>query len=182
MNKGWFDIPGVQTGDRTLEEQLTGLEPVADNAKWWTPTVLDVGSAEGLIARHLLEQGAAHVDCIELNPKLCETARTVLNGRAARVFEGNLNDKQWLGALDLAPKYGTVLLLSILQKLDDPHYVLTWAAQKGDLLAIRLPTGPVVVHKFSKEVRCDVRDVLTGFTLEERPGPRGEWVGIFRRA
>jgi hypothetical protein len=184
VNKGWFRIEGIQDGDRTLEEQLTGL-PVEDLAYGH---LLDIGSAEGLISGHLLERGALATDCIELNPALCATARDVLNGRNARVFEGNLNDKDWLRRTDRELKiaYNAVLLLSILQKLDDPHYVLTWAASKvrltSGIVAIRLPTGPVVVHKFSKAVMCDVRDVLTGFTLEERPGPRGEWVGIFRRA
>jgi 2-polyprenyl-3-methyl-5-hydroxy-6-metoxy-1,4-benzoquinol methylase len=182
--KGWFAIPGVQTGDRTLEEQLTGL-PVDELA---CGDVLDIGSAEGLISKHLLERGAAQVDCIDNNTKLCDVARRVLKDhRFASVYQADLNDKTRLAELDrdLAPSYETVLLLSILQKLEDPAHVLRWAAAKvpmtGHVIAIRLPTGPVVVNKFSKKVMCDVREILAGFDLEERPGPRGEWVGIFRR-
>jgi SAM-dependent methyltransferase len=179
--KGWFEIPGVQTGDRTLDEQLTGL-PVDELAGG---DVLDFGCAEGLISRHLLERGASVADCVDNNTNLVEIARRLLRDRPARVFQCDLNDKAALARLDLRPNYEAVLLLSILQKLYDPAHILQIAADKtgmrGDIIAIRLPTGPIVVNKFTKQIMCDVREELPDYTLDERPGPRGEWVGIFRR-
>jgi 2-polyprenyl-3-methyl-5-hydroxy-6-metoxy-1,4-benzoquinol methylase len=182
--KGWFDIPGVQTGDRTLEEQLTGL-PINELA---LGNILDVGCAEGLISKRLLDEGAESADCLELNPQLRLMAARLLPKDRARVFPVDLNSAEQMVALDaqLRPEYEAVLLLSILHKLEDPARAVRWAAGKiadeGDIIAIRLPNGPQVVNKFTKQAMCDVRDVLAGWPLEERPGPRGEWVGIFRRA
>lgn len=181
--KGWFEIPGVQKGDRTLEEQLTGL-PVDELAGG---DILDVGCAEGLIAKHILEKapGSNIADCVEGNERLRDIARRLLPSDRARVFLADLNDKDAVARLDLRPNYEAVLLLSILHKLYDPAHILRMAADKtamrGDIIVIRLPSGPSVVNKFTKLELCDVRDELQGFDLEERPGPRGEWVGIFRR-
>jgi 16S rRNA G966 N2-methylase RsmD len=46
-----------------LEEQLRGLEPMLSEVKG--KTVLDIGCAEGLIAREVLERGAAKVIFID---------------------------------------------------------------------------------------------------------------------
>jgi hypothetical protein len=183
MNKGWFEIPGLQEGDRTLEEQLEGL-PINELA---CGDVLDVGSAEGLISKHLLEQGAERADCLELNPQLRLMAARVLPQDRARVFPVDLNSTSQMASLDaqLRPEYDAILLLSILHKLEDPARALRWVAGKhADIIAIRLPgtTGPMVTNKFTKQAMCDVRGELPAFVCEERPGPRGEWVGIFRRA
>jgi hypothetical protein len=183
VKKGWFDIPGVQEGDRTLAEQLEGL-PINELA---SGDVLDVGSAEGLISKHLLEQGAERADCLELNPQLRQAAALLLPRDRARVFPVDLNDGRQMATLDaqLRPEYETILLLSILHKLENPAGLLRWVAGKhADIIAIRLPgtTGPMVTNKFTKQAMCDVRGELPAFVCEERPGPRGEWVGIFRRA
>lgn len=179
MRKGWFEIPGVQIGDRALEQQLIGV-PVEECAR---SAVLDLGSAEGLIARHLLENGAASVDCVECNEAACETARQVLAGYPARVFH---HDLQKFAALDarLARCYDAVLLLSILHKLCNPMDVARWVVTKEPrIIVVRLPgvTGPSVVHKHTRQALGDIRDAISGYELETVEGPLGEWTGIFRR-
>jgi SAM-dependent methyltransferase len=176
--KGWFEIPGVQTGDRTLEEQLTGL-PVDELA---FGDILDVGCAEGLISKHLLERGAKSAVCLDNNTNLVEIARRMLRDHDATVIQCDLNDVPALDVRIRGLRYDVALLLSILQKLEKPADVLHLLLRRlPKIIAIRLPTGPIVVNKFTKQIMCDVREELTDYTLDERPGPRGEWVGIFRR-
>ena len=48
--EGWFSTHG-RDGDRTIDQQLLGLDPLFDEVKG--KTVLDIGCAEGLISLHL---------------------------------------------------------------------------------------------------------------------------------
>lgn len=177
--KGWFRIDGVQDGDRTLDQQLIGV-PVPEIAQG---TVLDLGSAEGLIARHMLEKGATSVDCIEVNEGSCATARSILTGYNARVLHRDLQNFAGFDG-ELSPRYDAVLLLSILHKLRNPLAVARWAMTKAPrIIVVRLPgiTGPNVVNKHTREEMGDVRDAISGYDLETVKGPFGEWTGIFRR-
>lgn len=155
---------------RSLEEQLQGLAPALAAAKG--KTVLDLGCAEGWIAREFQDAGAVAVHGVECNDNL-ELVPEV------RIWLWNLDHGLPPG---LSPKYDIVLLLAIVHKLRHPEQRLReYAAKANERVVIRLPegsTGFVRSKNFAKET-CDCVAVMQeeGFTLEQvLPGPRGEQV------
>lgn len=181
INKGWFKGLG-RDGDRTLDQQMLGLEQVVREVRG--KTVLDVGCAEGLIALQLAADGAASCHGMEIVPRFVDIA----NGLAAErglpcTFEAaNLNDFDLSG---VAPA-DIVLLLSILHKTQDPSKVCGALADKAkDLCVVRLPpSGPRIVDERSGNIPHDIADVMAakGFDLEATlSGPMSEWLGYFRR-
>ena len=143
QRKGWFAIDGVQAGDRTLAEQLTGLEPML--AEVSGRDVLDLGCAEGLIARTCLDRGARRVIGIDNNRAFIDRANSLaLDPRRARFWFGDLN--QGPDADDQAVCHSDIVLaLAIIHKLQDPARALRqWAAFAWRLFVIRLPLGSEV--------------------------------------
>ena len=185
MKKGWFTIPGVQDGARTLEEQLQGLAPML--AECNGKTVLDLGCAEGLIAEACLRAGASRVYGLDNNPALLKVAHSLaLDPHRVRFVEQNIDagpddDDRACAQSDI------VLMLAVIHKLREPADKLRmWSELCGDLLVMRLPVGSSgeFGSKHFPGERCDSRAVLTerGFTLERtEPGPRGELVHYWRR-
>jgi len=184
MDKGWFDIPGVRRGDRTLKEQLMGLEPALAECKG--KTVLDLGCAEGLIAREFARAGAASVLGIELLQAHIVVAQVQCRDYPqVRFIRSHLDD--YIKTRESFPKYDIVLALGIIHKLLDPNIPLRFAAQSArDLVLFRAPakkTNGQVKSKHSN-VLCDVPAVMTGegFVDEQTiPGVRGEAVQYWRR-
>lgn len=184
MQKGWFKIDDHYDGDRTLVEQLTGLDLVCEGASG--KTVLDLGCAEGLIGMHLTDRcGASLLHGFSLVPSEIEAARHLAWGKkniAFRTLDLDMLPKAlcWEPPVFL-PGYDIVLLLSILHKLQRPreilNLVLTMA--KG-LITVRLPT-PIINDERSRNIEFDVRAYLSEqHTLISEPrGPRDEWTGIF---
>lgn len=178
---GWFQIDGVQDGPRTVREQLTGLDLMMRHARG--AAVLDLGCAEGLISRHLCESGARLAHGIEANGAIVAVAIEACRGWPIEIMRGDLRDLPAISALPILPRYEMVLALSILHKVPHPDRLLAFAAARSaDWFAIRLPA----------RVLCDPRSgnrpfdipalLLPDFALIAEPsGPRGEWVGIFRR-
>jgi hypothetical protein len=166
---GWFIIEGVTQGQRTLEEQMMGLEPALFYASG--RAVLDLGTAEGLIAREFIRAGA-YVDAVESNTRL-----VIVPG--VPVMYWNLNHGL---PPHLSPPYHIVLLLAILHKLRQPAEKLrSYAALATERVVIRLPFGSagVITRKGHPEDQCDCNEVMQdcGFTLEQTlPGPREELV------
>lgn len=183
---GWFQIPGVQDGPRTLAEQMLGLDPLL--AEVSGKTVLDLGCAEGLISIAVAGAGAEVVDACDNNAAFVETARQYASnvaGKGVIVCEADLNAGMpaWT-----AGGYDIVLALAIIHKLKLPAERLGQAADLArSLLVIRLPVHAVdgVFHaKYRPDQRCDVVAVMTsrGFDLERiEPGPRDEQVQYWRR-
>lgn len=181
MNKqrGWFNT-SIRDGDRSLGEQMTGLEQVVSEAPG--KTVLDCGCAEGLISFELAKAGAASCLGLEAVRRHLDAARA-LNGELPCTFERvDLNDF----SLPAEKTFDIVLLLAILHKLHDPSAVCAmFAAACTDLCVIRLPpSGPVINDPRSLNVPHDIAAVMkaAGFVLErETVGPRSEWLAYFRR-
>lgn len=184
MRKGWFKIPGVQDGDRQLDEQMKGLAPALIEARG--KTVLDLGTAEGLIAAEFARAGACGVLGIEVIAEHVQVAKRHCNGLACEFRCGNLNDP---AALPSAVSYDIVLLLAILHKLREPAAVLERIAKLARaLIVVRYPIGAqhgIIIDSRSNFVPCNVPAILKqqGFEFErEEPGPRKERVQYWRRA
>jgi SAM-dependent methyltransferase len=167
---GWFTIPGVQDGERTLEEAVCGLEPLADHAKG--ATVLDLGCAEGLIGQWFVEHGAAQVDGLDASELCLETARARAHGLPMTFCRADFNEAD-MPAMD--PDYDIVLCLSVLHKLKEPHRLLEYAASKArHWLAVRAPypaVGTLNILAFAHH---------RGFELQSDLGGK-PWVGLFSR-
>lgn len=178
---GWFDMPGIQRGERTLQDQLMGMRPAFAEAK--DKRVLDVGSAEGLIAKAMLEAGAASVECIESNPDYADEARRQLRGLPAVVHRWDLNN-----GLPSVGQCEIALLLAILHKLREPIVLLSQLIEvvKPELVVIRYPRNNdgVLVDGRSQFKPQDVPGFLkaNGYSNPNiEMGPRRERVAYFRR-
>ncbi len=182
MRHGWFAIPGVQTGDRSIEEQLTALLPALAEASG--KTVLDLGCAEGLLGRAFAQAGAKHVHGMESVRDHLAVARRVCKGLAMSFELAELNQ------LPEPKQYDIVLALGIIHKLHDPGAGLRWAASCArDLFLIRSGRGDRngIIHSKHRRASCDRDAVLreAGLELErtvQGPSERLEDVQYWRRA
>lgn len=178
MKAGWFDIPGEQKGDRTLDEQMLGLEPAL--AACTGKSVLDLGCAEGLITRQFLHRGAAAAIGVDSNVFFIATARLFqIDPQRERYLYQDLNEVN--DEFRQAFEADIVLALALVHKLRDPARALNlFAAMARERMVIRLAAGStgVIRHKHGR-AECDSRRVMSahGFRLEhELAGPRGELV------
>ncbi len=174
MKQGWFHTPG-RPGDRDIADQWKGLESV----DWAGRSVLDLGCAEGLITERALHAGAMPVMGVEIVKGHVEVAMK----RGLPVVCADLN--HW----EPSCGYDIVLMLAILHKLRKPlERLAIFARACNDLAIIRLPpeNGPVILDERSGFVPYDTRPVMerAGFVLDQEhcDGPRGEWMGYWRRA
>lgn len=193
MRKGWFKIPGVQDGDRTLEQQLKGLGPMLNEVSG--KRVLEYGCAEGLILVECLRRGAAEAFGIEMVLEAVFEAMRQLTraGGNPRANCGVCNVD-----LDRDPDpHGAslgadiVLMLAILHKLKDPLDPVTCLLSNGrthpNLIVLRTPakTPGFVQDPRSGMKRYEVSDTIIrrGYRLERvERGHEDEWTGYFRRA
>jgi SAM-dependent methyltransferase len=175
----WFSTPGRQ-GDRTLRDQLKGLDPLF--AEVAGKTVLDAGCAEGLIAIELAKAGAAAVHGVEFIRERVDFGMRAKGDLPVTLETGDLNT--W------SPKrqYDIVIGLAILHKLRDPSTVAARLADASrDLVVWRLPPkdAPLVIDARSGNVEHHIGDMMDvcGFTLERESygGHLGEWMGYYRR-
>lgn len=182
MRKGWFKIPGLQDGDRTLESQIIGLDKLTSEIK--DKFILDLGCAEGLISKYLLENGAYFVEGIEMISQSVTVAIDQNEGLNARFWQGNLNDIDKSFSHLSVSDYDIVLCLSILHKLKMPGEALKRICEKcSELMVIRLPKS-ILIDDRSNRVPYDIPALMAaeGFDFElECAGPLDEWTGYFRR-
>lgn len=188
VRHGWLAIPGVQTGDRTLEDQLKGLGPLLAEVKG--KTVCDLGCAEGLIGLELLNHGAASLygcDVIEGNIAEARRQAAARTGCRFQCIDIERLVEQEENSAELW-RYDIVLALAIFHKLKDPtRAALFVGSVTGDLAVVRLPpaTAPVVIDARSGNRPHDIRKALEqrGLVLERvERGHLDEWTGYFRRA
>lgn len=185
MRKGWFKVTGVQDGDRTVDDQMKGLAPALELARG--RTVLDLGCAEGLIAREFAVAGATHVFGAEYLTSHVDVGRALVRGLPVTLLQADLNDRathNWISGLD----FDVALLLAILHKLKEPGVLIRAVARRQpELIVVRLPpaTAPVIVDKRSGNRPCNVQMNLEehGYRLDQvTQGHFDEWCGYFRRA
>lgn len=179
LNKGWFRDIG-RDGDRTVEQQMQGLEQVV--AEVAGKTVIDVGCAEGLISLKLIDAGAKQTLGFEVVRGHVALARELAGAKPCKFVVADLNHTDLRGT----PKADIVLMLAILHKLKDPSAVCAaFADLTLDLAVIRLPpSGAVIVDARSMSLPHDIGAVMAsrGFHLESVvDGPFNEWTGYFRR-
>ena len=184
MNKGWFSIPGVRPGDRTLKEQMMGLQPAIAEANG--KTVLDLGCAEGLIAKEFALAGASQVTGIELLASHLAVAKVQCRGlKNIKFICAHLDD--YIKTLESIPQYDIVLALGIIHKLHDPGVPMRFAAQSArDLLIFRAPAKSKsgIIKSKHTDVTCDVNAIMEseGFVEEKKiAGVRGESAQYWRR-
>lgn len=187
MRHGWFAIPGIQTGDRTLEEQFTGCHLAVREARG--KTVLDLGCAEGLISREFARAGGIVLG-IEKSWEKVEMAHQVC-GSSCDFVCADIGD--WLPQQEaalvagIAERFDIVLCLSIITKLPDPAMPLRHGARLcADLLLLRTSAAPCDGVFYAKHggKACNVIDVLSseGFRSEAKfPSSHGEAVEYWRR-
>lgn len=159
---GWFALAN-RPGDRTLDQQLTGIDPLWDRVVG--KTVLDIGCAEGLITLECCKRGAIFARGVEIVPAHVQMAESLRSGPCA--FE--VGDAQaWVPD----QRYDVVLLLAVLHKLPDPTSACVQLARVAkELCVIRFPAtsfGPVIVDARSGRRPHDIGEVMEslGFTLE----------------
>lgn len=177
MRRGWFIIPGVQTGDRTIEQQVKGLEDIDFAGK----TVLELGCSEGLMSKWMMERGAASVFGVDIVADHVWEARRQCRGLACRF------DVVDIDAWRPKEHYDVVMALAVLHKLKRPDLAAQkLAAACRGVMVIRLPpeTAPIVVDARSGNVPYDIGGVMerSGMYLTRTTrGSFDEWTGHYVR-
>lgn len=182
MRRGWFVIPGVQTGDVTLEDQMIAIWPAVAEAKG--KTVLDVGCAEGLIGREFARAGAASVTGLDSIADHLRVAAEHCAGFPMRFVHANLNNPQ--------PEYSAdiVLALGVSHKLRFPEMGVRFVARSArDLALIRSGRGADakgIIRSKHHGHTCNSHAIMRelGFDLEkvvDGPKERHEPVEYWRR-
>ncbi len=191
--KGWFRIPGVQDGDRTLEDQVKAVRPAIAEAKG--KTVLDLGAAECLIGLEFAKAGAKHVHCIDAMHGNVEIGRTlaIAAGVARQIgFEvADLNPYIRQAFAKGITQYDIVLALGVTHKLHRPEEGVNFAARSArELVLFRSGTAQkagIITNKWNSQASCDAHTLMRehGFRMEKTetgPAPWRETVEYWRRA
>ena len=145
---GWFIIPGVQTGERTFEDQAKAIEPAFAQAEG--KTVLDLGCAEGLLSHEFARRGAKEVVGIDCNDSILAVARSLgADLPACSFIRTDLNK-----TVSRPPqhRFDIVLALAVVHKLHNMEIALRWVARS-------VAPGGVLIMRTSVRYDAD-RDVL----------------------
>jgi len=189
LTKGWFQIDGVQAGDRTLESQLKGLEAAADAFRG--RTVLDVGCAEGLIGRHCIDAwGARKVDGVTAVQSEIDAAEQLCAGRPMRFLKCDLRRPGEVALLQkkLEPQYDVLLLLSVLHKVWRPMELLSWVTRYArETVIIRLPAPIIDMERCRPGVHPVAPWMAERYDLVSEPETciepvtgKPEWMGVYK--
>lgn len=179
---GWFEIPGVQQGERTLESQLHGLDPLWESIEG--ATVLDLGCAEGLIAMECKKRGASYVDAIDYKATFIGMAKEI-GGRSGVEVNWMHADLQRGMPHGTLKQYDVVLALAIIHKMTKPIEFVNRIAQLAkSLIVVRLPVGSTgtIKSKHWPYAECNIKTILQlhGFDVAgECEGPNTELVQYY---
>lgn len=182
MRRGWFVIGGVQDGDRTLAQQIKGLDGIDFRGK----TVLELGSAEGCMSKWMIEQGAKSVDGIEIVADHVKEAWRQTRGLPCGF---NVMDINTLGIPSWGMRdYDIVMALAILHKLKDPSLVARHYARCCKEMVIRLPmkNDPwIIVDQRSGGRPHDIHAAMEAegfYPARVTEGSFKEWCGHYVRS
>lgn len=174
----WFNIPelGIK-GSRNLEHRTQGLSPLLDHING--KTILDLGSAEGLISHWLMKNGASHACCIERKHQSVEVSHELFKGMSYEMIDADLGNFENIDIKD----HDIVLALGIIQKLSRKKEFIQYFSNKAkEFFVIRIPSEYITIK--------EVQKILPKFKLyssltEEDQIKAGErpngWVAIFKR-
>ena len=185
MRKGWFIIPGMQDGDRTVEEQAEALRPAMAEAAG--KTVLDLGCAEGLLTREFIYAGAKMAFGVDAVQDHLEVARTVCAGLPVEFALCKLGTDQ----MPELKSFDIVMALGVVHKLPFPDVGVRIAAQLShDLVLLRSgtrQTAGIISSKRHPQNTCDSHAIMRehGFELGRLvsgPAPHRESVEYWRKA
>ncbi len=180
MRHGWFVIPGVQTGDRTLTEQRMGVGRALGECSG--KTVLDLGCAEGLLSREFAVAGARSVHGVDSLGEHLVVAQDICNRYPISFEQYDMNEPR-----EARKTYDIVLALGVAHKLLHPEIGIRYAAQSsGGLVLVRMTryAPDLLTSKWKPFETCDVNATMTaeGFALDGiEAGPRQETVHYYRR-
>lgn len=179
--KGWYAIPGWRDGDRTIEQQITGLDrmPIDVRGK----EILELGCAEGVMSRWFVDTCKAHsVHGIEIVPGHVDLGKKWCKHRRIKFEVANCDTWRPRKAVDV------VVALALLHKLQDPIRCLdAVCAVAREMVVLRLPSAcePWIIKDARTEFQpFDVSKVLKehGFDLvDSTMGPFDEPTGFWRR-
>lgn len=185
MRHGWLAIPGVQTGDRTVEEQVLALRPAI--AECSGKTVLDIGCAEGLIGREFARAGAAKVIGIDaVAGHLAVAAEQCKECPQMSFILADMN----VAYQQIVIPSDIVLCLGFAHKMHDPNDAITFAADNSTNLVLirsgRGANGEGIIKSKYRSAYCHSHTVMKerGFVLEkivDGPPERKEPVEYWRR-
>jgi len=181
-------MPGWRNGDRTLDQQITGLESMRrglyqPEGPTTGKSILELGAAEGLMSKWFVDVcGAASVHGVEIIEGHVELGRKWCKKRPVKLTVANCDT--W------RPKqaYDVVVALALLHKLQDPLACLAAVAEAAkEMVVVRLPSAcePWVITDARTDFKpWDVDRCLrqNGFELvNSTMGPFNEPTGFWRR-
>lgn len=184
--KGWFIIPGVQPiGDRTIEQQMKGLEPALAECRG--KTVIDLGCAEGAISIAFAKAGAASVLGLETNREGLIVANWIAQGIPNVRFQ-QVHLRYWAEQHRKPEQYDIVLALTIIHKFHDPALGAHFAAKSSrDLICYRAASKTwdgTIRSKHRPDNTCNWFEIMKehGFEQEKLvPYTADEDVAYWRR-
>lgn len=178
--KRWFNV-GADKGDRTIDQQLVGLDRLI--AAVPGKTVLDLGCAEGLISIELAKRGALAVQGVEIRADHVAVGRKLAGDLPVKLDAADLNTWRPTHSYDI------VIALALLHKLKDPSAACgAFCEASSGLVVIRTPPKAdpwVIIDDRSGRKPHDIGKVLraNGFKLSEQlAGTFGEVIGYWERA
>lgn len=166
-------------GKWPLVSRLEGIEPILAFAKG--ARVLDIGCAEGVIARKLIDAGAAQIHGFDADPERITTARYICESMCDASFAVDSvtpwHEFQERRGDTLNPRYDIVLYLAVHQHLKSDlrdDVLINLLSRADDIFAIRTPDELFENERLSETIN------RAGFELLDKGGSEVGGAGLLR--